>query len=113
MKSSIKINGITIESSGSSVNIKNGKVIIDGKDVTPDSKEISIVVTGNVESIDCDTCNEITINGDAGSVKTMSGDVNVEGTIKGNCQNMSGNITAAGKIHGNATTMSGNIRSWN
>ena len=37
----ISINGMTIQGSGNVV-ISNGKIMVNGKDVTPDSKEINI-----------------------------------------------------------------------
>lgn len=70
MTSTIVINGVTI-SGGRNVTIRNGKVIVDGKDVTPDAKEINISVTGNVERLEADACQKISITGDAGSVTTQ------------------------------------------
>jgi hypothetical protein len=49
----IKINGKTYF--GNNIQVINNKVIIDGKDVTSehaDSKEISIVVEGNLDSLE-------------------------------------------------------------
>jgi hypothetical protein len=49
----IVINGTTIQSSGNIV-VTNGKIFVGGKDVTPNAKQISIVVTGNVEKIEAE-----------------------------------------------------------
>ena len=46
---------------GSSVCVINGKVIIDGKDLTPDSKEISISVSGDIDSLTVDYCRNMQV----------------------------------------------------
>ncbi|HXV27134.1 MAG TPA: hypothetical protein VD862_03895 [Candidatus Paceibacterota bacterium] len=104
----IKINGMSF--SGSSVVIRNNKVIVDGKDVTPDAKEIVITVDGNVELLDIAACQSVRVSGDAGSVKVQSGDVEVEGDVKGDVETMAGSINVGGNIGGDANTMAGNIR---
>lgn len=93
---------------GNSVSISGGKVFINGKDVTPDSKEINISVEGNCEKISADSCNQITITGDAGSIETMSGRVEISGSVKGSVQTMSGRVEC-GEVHGSVSSMSGRI----
>lgn len=110
--------------SGNNVSIVNGKVYIDGKDVTPDAKEIYIAVQGDVESIDVGACNDFEVIGNVGSVRTGSGNLkcgNVGGgaqtgsgdieceTINGNVQTGSGNVEAT-TINGSVKTGSGNIK---
>lgn len=102
----MSINGMSL--SGSSISISNGKVIVDGRDVTPDSKNISIVVDGNIDKIDADVVESILVKGDAGSVKTMSGDVDIAGNVDGNVKTMSGDVEC-GKISGKVNTMSGDV----
>jgi len=104
----ITINGKTINMSGDNIIISNGKVLIDGKDVTPDAKKIDIKVTGNIETLDVDTCDRIHIEGEVYTVKTMSGEV-VCGDIKGDVKTMSGDVSAD-VITGKVKTMSGDIR---
>lgn len=106
----IKINGISI-GGGRNVSIINNKVFIDGKDVTPDAKDIRIEVAGNVEKLEADACNSITVTGDAGSVSTQSGDVDIGGSIGGSVQTMSGDVDCGGSIVGSVHTMSGDIKS--
>jgi hypothetical protein len=101
------INGATYISSGGSVTVVGNRVIIDGKDMTPDAKEIRIEVTGNVESLSVDACNTVHVNGSAGDVSTQSGDVTC-GDVKGSVSTMSGDIRC-GSVGGNAKTMSGDI----
>ena len=103
----IRINGMTF--SGSNVSISGNRVSIDGVDQTPDSKNITITVTGDLESIKADAVEKITINGMVkGNVKTMSGDVECD-NIGGDVETMSGDVTA-GAIAGKVKTMSGDIR---
>lgn len=110
MVTRISVNGLTV-SGGRSVVISNGKVIVDGKDVTPDAKEINISVEGNVEKIEADACSKISVTGDAGSVNTQAGDVDVGGNVGGSVQTMSGDVDCGGSIGGSVSTMSGDIKS--
>lgn len=103
---SVIINGNVYE--GNSVVIKNGKIIVDGKNVTPDSKEINIVVNGNIETLDVDACSKIDVTGDIGKIKTMSGDVKCN-NVKGDISTMSGDVSCKGNIVGNVKTQSGDI----
>lgn len=103
----IKINSNTY--SGNNIVVRNGKVIVDGKDVTPDSKEVNIVITGNVEQLNVDTCNRIDIIGDVNNVSTQSGDVKIKGKISGSISTMSGDIDCK-DVGGSISTMSGNIK---
>jgi hypothetical protein len=102
MGSTVIINGVTI-SGGRNVTIINNKVIVDGKDVTPDSKTINIVVNGNVEQLQVDNCEKVSVTGSAGTVRTTNGSIEVGGDVQGNvtttngsvsCQNVSGDITS-------------------
>ena len=103
----IKINSNTY--SGNNIVVRNGKVIVDGKDVTPDSKEVNIVITGNVEQLNVDTCNRIDIIGDVNNVSTQSGDVKIKGEISGSVSTMSGDIDCK-DVGGSISTMSGDIK---
>ena len=109
MTSTVVINGVTI-TGGRNVTIRNGKVIADGVDVTPDAKEISITVNGNVDKLEADACSKISVTGDVGSVKTQSGDVDVKGAINGSVQTMSGDVDCGGPIGGSVSTMSGDVK---
>lgn len=126
MASTITINGTTITTTrNGSISFSNGRVIIDGKDVTPDAKIISIEVQGDIRSISADVCEKIAITGGAGSVRTQSGDVEcgpVTGSVStmsgdvrcasigGSVSTMSGDVNAAGPVHGGADSLSGRIR---
>jgi len=103
----IRINNNTY--SGNSITITNGKVIINGKDVTPDSKEINISIEGNVDQLKVDYCNSVSVVGDVNSLQTQSGDVDVSGEVKGSVATMSGDVDC-GNILGSVSTMSGDIK---
>jgi len=102
----ITINGVTF--SGSNITVSKGKIIIDGKDVTPDSKNINITVNGNINSVEVDVCDKFTITGDVDSVQTASGDVDIKGNA-GSINTMSGDVDCW-NVKGSIRTMSGDIR---
>lgn len=101
------VNGKVINTAGGkSVLIRDQRVIIDGQDVTPDAKEISIVVNGTVESIQADACSRISVTGDVGQVRTVSGNVEVAGRVAGSVQTVSGNV-GCGEVAGEVSTLAG------
>lgn len=110
MGASIQVNGQTY--TGNSVSIRNGNVIIDGKKVDSGKKrELKITVEGHVDKLEVDHAEHVWVNGGADSVKTMSGDVEIKGDIKGSVKTMSGDVECTGKIGGSVSTMSGDITS--
>jgi hypothetical protein len=118
----ITINGKNIF--GKNINISNGKVIINGVDMTPDSKEITINVMGDIDTLDVDYAKEIKVNGNinkantgsaditcvniTGGARTGSGDVECE-TINGDVQTGSGDVKS-NTITGSVKTGSGDIK---
>ena len=104
--STITINGVTYE--GNNISVKKNRVIIDGKELDVDEKNINITVIGNIKSINADAVETISIGGDADTVKTMSGDVRIEGNVTGDVKTMSGDVRC-GNIGGKVNTMSGDI----
>jgi len=85
----VTINGVTY--SGNSITVSGNRVIIDGKNVTPDSKNITIAVKGDIEKLEVDACNVVSVVGDVGIIKTVSGDVDC-GTVGGSIKTVSGDI---------------------
>lgn len=104
----VSINGVTISGVGNIV-ISNGRVTIGGKDVTPEGKSIEIVVNGNIERLEVDSCSKVSVTGDIQNVKTQSGDVDVSGTVSGNIQTMSGDVDCS-NVGGSISTMSGDVK---
>ena len=105
--STMVINGVSFM--GNNIVITNGQVIIDGKQVTPDGKEIHIQITGNVENLEIGYCDDFQMIGDAGSVKSGSGNIEIYGAVTGDVKAGSGNIHC-GNVGGSVKTGSGNIR---
>ncbi len=107
---SITINGKTIVlSGGSSVQILNGNVIVNGQNVTPEGKDIRIEIHGNVERLDVDACNQVTVSGSVQKLSTVSGDVKC-GDVAGSVQTTSGDVRCKA-VRGSVTTVSGDVES--
>jgi len=97
------------EYSGNNIVISNNKIIIDGNDVTPDSKIIEIKIDSDINELKVDCCDKIEINGNVYSVKTQSGDVDISGDVSGSIKTMSGDVDC-GNVTGSISTMSGDIK---
>lgn len=111
----VSINGTVISGNivggdlviGGNIQVSNGKVIIDGKDVTPDSKTINISIEGDVSKLDVDVCNKIDIKGNVKDTYTMSGDIKC-GNVEGNVETVSGDVDC-GNVSGAIKTVSGDV----
>lgn len=93
--------------------INNGKIIVDGMPIEKWNNRneilvVNITINGDIESLEADSCDTISINGNANNVISKNGDVSVSGNIEGNAESKNGNITA-NTIQGNAETKNGNI----
>lgn len=118
---SVTINGTTI--SGSNVSVVNGVTYVDGNvldlsstaaagDSAGKARVLEIVIHGNVSQKISTTSGNVTVNGSANNISTMSGDVCVnDGNVAGGVSTMSGDVTSHGAIGGTVTTMSGSITS--
>lgn len=106
--SKVTINGVSYVG-GNSVKIINGKVTIDGKDMTPDAKNITIQVNGDISNLDVDICDKLSVTGNVNELSTVSGDVEIGGSVGGNIKTTSGDIKC-GNIGGKVTTVSGDIK---
>ena len=102
----IKINDNSYQ--GDSVEFINGRVVIDGKDVTPDSKEINISVVGNVETLEVVACNNISVVGNVKVISTQNGDVHVTGDVGGAIATTKGNVSC-GDVEGSISSKSGDV----
>jgi hypothetical protein len=103
---SITINGTTV--SGTNIVIRNGTVLVDGISIEVGTQKIiNIEVNGNLTTVDCDTCQSLTVTGDVGSVRTVSGDVDCN-DVKQNVETVSGDVKAR-NITGSVKTVSGDI----
>lgn len=98
--------------SGGSFSMIDGDLIVNGKRVDlesfGDAKVFNITVHGDVDSID-GTFSEITVNGNAGSARSRSGNVTVTEGVSGSAESVSGNVRIGGSVTGNAKSVSGKI----
>ena len=87
MSGSITINGNVYE--GNDIVVKNNNVYINGKkQISNVKKELKIIVTGNLASLDCG--GSATINGD------VIGDVDCGSSCR--CDNVGGNVDAGSSV---------------
>ena len=109
MGNTITINGKTYPD-GNSVRMIGNNIWIDGVNVTPDAKIITVNIEGNLGELNCDVANTVTITGNVeNSVKTVSGDIEIGGFVGGNVQSTSGDIKC-NNIGGSVKTTSGDIK---
>jgi hypothetical protein len=109
MGSSIIIGNNNIQ--GRNIVIQNGTVIVDGKRVElPENERIINIQAENLESIRVDSCNEISVKGNAGDIHVSQGRVSVGGNVKGDVHVSQGNVDC-GNVEGDVAVSMGNIRS--
>lgn len=104
MSNSIKIGGMTLHfENGSSINVSNGKVIVDGKQIfkTEMLQPIEVVVNGDVNYLN--TENGVTVNG------SVLGDVEAGNGVE--CGDVHGDVKAGNSIH--CKTVKGNAKAGN
>lgn len=110
----VTINGKTYKVEGK-VSIVNGIIFVNGKkfqnyeESEKDKKVINIAIEGDVEKIDVDACDSITVSGSVKNIKTMSGDVEIHGDVNGDVKTMSGDVDC-GNVAGDVSSMSGDIK---
>lgn len=107
----IKSNGKVTTIKGGSIQIVNGKILTDGKaveEINTDEKVINITIEGEVERLEVDYCNEITVNGDAKRVRANCGNVNIKGNVNGDVHANCGSITC-GNVEGDCHANMGSI----
>ena len=92
----IKINGITIETSGRNISVVNDKVFVDGSEVSVGNFK-TVIVEGNVNELRCDGNAEIKGN--------VTGKVEAGGHVV--CGDVGGNIASGGSV--TADNIDGNI----
>lgn len=110
----ITINGRTIEAMGP-ITMRGGKfydglgqeIDINNLDSVKEAKTINITIEGDINKLDIDSCNTVTVNGNVGKVDTGSGNISCQ-IIQGDADTGSGNIQCD-TIMGDADTGSGNI----
>lgn len=114
-------NGKTITIGGSVIARKNigtmvindGKIIVDGKPLSElenevEEKVINITIQGDVERLEVDYCDKLTVTGNAKRVKSNSGDIEIHGNVEGDVHANMGQITC-GNVEGDCHVNMGNI----
>lgn len=96
---------------GNSVSVINNKVFIDGVDQTPNAKQITIGIEGNIENLTVDYADSITVTGDVGRVKSGSGNVTCRNVGTDGVTTGSGNVEVGNSVLGDVKTGSGNVKS--
>lgn len=113
---SIMINGRRIVTSGESISVmaSGNDIYVNGSKINPDDyaakdeRVFNVVIEGDVDSVSNET-GSITVNGASGSVKNISGDVRVAGSVTGSVSAVSGDVSVQGDIGGSVSTISGDI----
>lgn len=103
----ISVNGIPYH--GNNISVINGRVIIDGVDVTSEQKVINITVYGDLQCINGEF-STITVHGNVtNGIKNGSGDISITGNVNGNIKTGSGDVNIEGSVTGDVETGSGDI----
>jgi hypothetical protein len=94
----MKMKEVVIDTSLQRVEIKNGRLYIDGSAVSSEGNMFVIermVVKGNSNLIKTDN-SPVTVTGDVVSVTTQNGKVNIKGNVSGNIKVDNGNVVVSG-----------------
>jgi len=108
-RSVVSVGGTRYE--GSSVEIRNGVVYVDGQRRSPDGAALQVSISADaVEGgIHLDV-GDVTVAGDvAGNVSTTSGKIDIKGAVTGGASTVSGRIDIGGSVGGSVRTVSGRI----
>ena len=103
-------NQITVN--GNSISVVKGVIAVDGKkiDIPTDERIVNIIVQGDVQSLKNET-GYVHVNGNTGSVRMTSGNIEVMDCVNGNVDLTSGDVIVQGVITGNVRTTSGDVKS--
>lgn len=87
----------------------NSQIIIDGKSINLEGKEINVTVTGNINSVQLGV-GKIDIHGSVMTkVKTGAGDVTIMQDVIGDVETGAGKISIGGSLQGDVKTGSGDV----
>ena len=110
----IHVNGRVIRNVKGDITIVNGKMLVNGNPIeeydeaTKDEKVVNITIEGDVERLEVDTCETITVNGNVKRIKTNMGSVEISGDVSGDVHANMGSITC-GNIEGDCHANMGSI----
>lgn len=97
------VNSITINGN----NVINGNIV---GDLNITSCGDNILINGQVVHTTQEKNITVVINGDTKGINTVSGDINVYGTVAGNIKTTSGDVHVENGALGDVTTVSGDVR---
>lgn len=101
----VKSNVITINGQ----TIVNGSINFNG-DLNITSNGDNVFINGELVHTTQEKNITVVINGDTKGISTVSGDVNVYGTVAGNIKTTSGDVHVENGALGDVTTVSGDVR---
>lgn len=96
---------------GSSVEQRDGRTFVDGKDFTDQLApvvELVVIVQGNAGNIEAHGCSKVSVGGDSGSVKSHGGDVTIGGAVGGDVLAHGGDVKC-GPVSGSVKAHGGDI----
>ena len=102
---------------GESMTITNGKTYINGKEVDlaelankrEDSNVYHIHIEGDVDKLEVDHCETISVNGNVRKIHTSYGSIEIKGDVDGDVHTNMGDIEC-GNVDGDVHTNMGSIR---
>lgn len=105
-RTKVTVNDVDVETT--TITITRDSVICDSGTITiNDMKQISIVVHGNVSTMELVKGHVTAQN--VGRLSTVSGGATVNGDVSGDVSSVSGSINIGGTVGGDVETVSGNI----
>lgn len=100
------VNGKTYTCNGSSIVIKDGKIMVDNQMINDEPVcAVTVIVNGNPDTVEC-SCGSVTVNGNANIIR-CAGSCDVAGDVAGTISaggsvrcggNAGGNIMAGGSV---------------
>ena len=102
---------------GESMTITNGKTYVNGKEVDlaelankrEDSNVYHIHIEGDVDKLEIDHCETISVNGNVRKIHTSYGSIEIKGDVDGDVHTNMGDIEC-GNVDGDVHTNMGSIR---
>jgi len=105
----ISINDTKVCNEGRTVEVRDGRVYINGAQVNVEDKVINIYVQGKLDTLKIDACAKLFVEGDVDRIHVSVGNVEIGGSVKSSIVTRMGDVTA-GDVNGSVSTMSGDIQ---
>lgn len=110
-KNIITVNGNIVGRNISQISFGNNNqsIILDGNSTTVEGKEINIIITGDINSVNLGV-GKIDIHGSVrNKVSSGPGDVTIMGDMIGDVKTGTGKVTVGGDLQGDVKTGTGNV----